>query len=746
LAKKKRRKHRKKRIVSSPPPQREDLLRKENESDSVSPPLRKKTVLILIPLVIVIAAALVIFLFLRRGDKIQRNSDLNVLLVTLDTTRADRIGCYGHERAKTPSLDSLAAAGVRFSKAYCQVPLTLPSHCSLLTSSYPLSHNVHNNGSYSLASDSTTLAEILQERGYRTAAFVSSFTVDSRFGLDQGFEVYDDTFKEDEIIKHYRSERRAETVFTSFSKWLDANNEQKFFCWVHFFDPHIPYEPPPPFKEEFASDPYDGEIAYMDLFIGKTIERLNDKNLLDSTLIILVGDHGEALGEKGEKDHGVFIYDNTLKVPFIMHNKSILPAGEVVSPRVRVIDIMPTILDILNVPLPESLQGTSLIPYIERKRKDDLPSYVETYYPKENYGWSELTGWIDREWKFIQAPKEELYNLKTDPSEETNLIYQERETAQQMKKNLSDLIKDHSVETGTGRRTLTSEEEERLRALGYVGGGFSEDALKGDLPDPKDRIEEFQIIFQAKMYEFQQNYSKAIESYKKIIALEPKMPVNYNYLASIYIKTKRLEEAAEILRQGINNTTDPYRLLSRLAIVYAQQGKLKEALEANEAALLIKPDYFDALLSLGGIKSRMGNYEQALSFYTKALDIEPENRFVRLDYAHALAGAGRTEEALSIYSRLESAFPEDSRIQEDLGIFYASQGKLQTALAHFKKAVDLKPSPPTYLNYAVMLEKVGNLEDAVRYLRLYLETTTEQNTPRKLNAQRVLAQWERRLK
>jgi len=342
---KKRKKTKKKNaaIYSVPSPKRPS----EEIEKGIACIKQKKISLILIPLFVILIFVCSPFVFSMAQSEAKKNSEVNILLVTLDTTRADRIGCYGYEEAKTPNMDSLALDGVVFSNAYCQVPLTLPSHCSILTGTYPLYHQVHNNGFYYLSPSCLTLAEILKERGFKTAAFVSSFTVDSRFGIDQGFDFYDDKFMEEEILKNFTSERKAEKVFASFSNWLDENYRQKFFCWIHFFDPHVPYDPPPPFKEEFSGRPYDGEIAYMDHYIGKMLEKIKEKNIADNTLIILAGDHGEAFGEKNEVDHGFFIYDVTLRVPLIFYSQNYLPKGLAVNARVRLIDIMPSILEML---------------------------------------------------------------------------------------------------------------------------------------------------------------------------------------------------------------------------------------------------------------------------------------------------------------------------------------------------------------------------------------------------------------
>jgi arylsulfatase A-like enzyme len=388
-------------------------------------PLWGKPVLALSAVLIVVLMAFLFFRILRPGIKIKKDGRLNVVLVTLDTTRADRIGCYGWTRARTPNLDGLATAGVRFENVYSQVPLTTPAHCSIMTGTYPLFHKVHNNGSYVLPAEVTTLAETLKGRGFETAAFVGSFTVDSRLGLAQGFDVYDDRLTEGEAFKPLNAERKAEKVYAAFRGWLDRSEKRPFFCWVHFFDPHLPYEPPAPYSVDFADSPYDGEIAYMDHYVGQVIAALREKNLLPETLLVLAGDHGEAFGEKVESGHGIFLYDGTLRVPMIFSAEGHLPRGLVLKPRVRLIDIAPSILDLLGLPAPAEIQGTSLLPHISGRQKANLGSYVETYFPRENYGWSELVGLIEGDWKLIKAPKPELYNLKTDPREIVNAFVQE---------------------------------------------------------------------------------------------------------------------------------------------------------------------------------------------------------------------------------------------------------------------------------------------------------------------------------
>lgn len=704
----------------------------------------KKILIYLFPLLFLIMAVILLFLFFIPKERVKRNSLLNVLLVTLDTTRADRIGCYGYEKAKTPNLDSLALGGVKFSNTYCQVPLTCPSHCSILTGTYPLYHRVHNNGTYYLNPELLTLAEILKSTGFKTAAFVSSFTVDSRFGLDQGFDFYDDKFAEEEVFKALKSEKKADKVFASFSDWLDKNASDQIFCWLHFFDPHLPYDPPSPFKEEFLDSPYDGEIAYMDYYVGKTIEKLREKDILDKTLVILVGDHGEAFGEKEVAGHGVFLYDVTMKVPLIFYAENHFPPGKAVKARVRLIDLMPSILDMLNIPMNKEIQGISLLPYIEGRRKENLSSYVETYYPKENYGWSELIGLIDGDWKYIQAPKEELYNLKKDPEEKINVFQRERKVASEKKDKLKEMMKSYSSEISTEKREMTAEEKERLRSLGYVD--LAEDISNGQLPDPKDRIDELKMVHQAEMYEFQGNYQEAARIFERILSIRSTTPSSYVNLALMYAKAKKFDAAIQVLEKGIQKIPDSEILLSRLGHTYLVLGKSKKALESMQAVLKINPRYFDALLASAWILGIMGKKEEALSYYKKALEIEPENKFLRMNYAINLATSGMFDEAIEFYNSLKIEYPDDYQIYQNLGITYGNLGNLDKSVENLERAISIHPTPFSYLNLAVALRKKGELREAIHYLKLYLENAQGEDEARVREVRKELVTWEKMLK
>lgn len=708
---------------------------------------RKKRIpffLILLSIFILGIAALIILLSQKPQIQVKKDSSLNVLLITLDTTRADRLGCYGYSKAETPNLDSLSENGVQFLNAYCQVPLTTPSHGSIHTGTYPLYHNVRNNGQY-LSPEIVTLAEVLKNKGLKTAAFVSSFTVDSRFGFDQGFEVYDDKFGEEQTFKPLNSERRAEEVYSSFAQWMDKNTADQFFCWVHFFDPHLPYVPPSPYRERFSDQLYDGEIAYMDEYVGKTINKLKQNNLMDKTIIILAGDHGEALGEKGERGHGVFLYESTMRVPLIFHAQNHLPSGEIISTRVRLIDLMPSILDIMEIPEPEEIQGQSLLPVIQSGQKNHYSTYIESRFALENFGWHELVGLIDGDWKYIKAPQEELYNLAQDPEEEKNLIHEQKKIHLEKKNKLDQMIKDFSSASfDSQKRSLSSEEMQKLRSLGYIGGG--EAPSSGKRPDPKDKVDELHLIQRALQYELEENYKEAAFIYKQLISSTPDAPNYYVNLALMQAQMKRFDEATQTLDKGLEVIPDSKVLLHRLGHTYLATGKAEKALHTFQKLLETDPQNFDALLVSAWILSSTEEKEEAQKYFRKALEIEPENKFARKNYALCLATSNRLTEAIDIYNKLKKEYPEDHEIYQDLGIAYGSMGDITKSIQNLEKAISIHPTPTAYFNLAVAMKKNNNLKEAAHYLRLYLKNSSGENERKILQARHELQNIEKRLK
>jgi len=348
----------------------------------------------------------------------------NVLLVTIDTLRADRVGCYGHAPALTPTLDGLASRGVRFATAVAHVPLTGPSHASVLTGVTPLGHGFRDNGGYVLLAEVRTAAEDFGKAGYRTAAFVSGFPLNRRFGFDRGFEAYDDHFpKGNDPRRAAHVERFADATTDAVLRWLETPDatpgRRPFFLWVHYYDPHAPYEPPGELAARFRGEPYDGEVAFVDQQLGRLLRRLEEKAELARTLILATSDHGEGLGEHGEVSHGLFIYDSTLKVPFVVAGPGVSP-GRIDPTVARGIDVLPTLLDLAGMKARPEIEGRSLRPAIEGREMSDAPAYAETLYPLRELGWAPLFAWRTSRHKMIEAPTPELYDLESDPGETQN--------------------------------------------------------------------------------------------------------------------------------------------------------------------------------------------------------------------------------------------------------------------------------------------------------------------------------------
>lgn len=682
---------------------------------------RIRTFLVAATLLLVLVTALIILKdkFVTGRTQLE-TGNWNVLLITLDTTRADRLGCYGYRAGWTPSLDELAAAGTRFQNAYCQVPLTLPSHASILTGLNPCRHGVHNNGNYSLPPEFTTLAELLKERGLATAAFVASFSVDSRFGLAQGFETYDDFFEPGQAFKTYNAERPANGVYEAFSRWLEKNYASRFFAWVHFFDPHFPYNPPPEFARKFQSDPYDGEVAFMDRYVGRVVELLKIYGCYDRTLVIIAGDHGEAFGEKVEQGHGLFLYEMAVRVPFIVVGPG-LPSGQVINRPVRLIDIMPTVTDLLGIRQLPQIDGQSLKPLLLGQKLKPSEIYLESFFPRENYGWSELLGIISEDWKYIQAPRPELYNLKTDPGENNNLYSDGNRTASRLKSRLEKIITGATGLASAGRE-MTPAERERLRSLGYLQVAGPQ--TKGALPDPKDRLDELRAYQEAGLLELRGQLEAAEQAYARLVERAPNLESSYLNLSRVQGLQKKHPEAAATLKRGLEALPGSDHLLSKLAQVLLLAGRRVEAMEAAGQALSINSTNYDALVVALTVSEEEGKIDEALGYADRALLIEPENEMIRLSKAENLVRSGRQKEAVEVYAGLAADFPENAFYNLNLAVIYNLLGEYEKSLPVLERVVKLKPSPKAYLNLAIACLETRRWPEAARAFELYLADTT----------------------
>lgn len=656
-------------------------------------------------------------------------SDLNVLFITLDTTRADHIGCYGYPQIKTPNIDALAAEGVKFENATAQCPLTLPSHSSMFTGSYPFFHGVRDNGGFYLEDDQVTLAEVIRGAGWTTSAFIGAFVLDSRWGINQGFDYYYDNF---DFAKYKKIsldsvQREGGEVIKAFFDWYDANSPPKFFSWIHLYDPHTPYEPPEPFKTEYGGRDwglYDGEIAYADSLIGRVLDRLREKGVLDRTAVVIVGDHGESLGEHHESSHGFFIYDATLAVPMIVRLPSSVIRGKAVSAQVRNIDLMPTVCDLLGLPVPASVQGRSLIPLMAGEDKSDVrEAYSESYYPRYHYGWSELKSLRSSKYKYIQSPRPELYDLALDPRERNNLFGEDRALGDKFGRELKKLEEEMSRKgiEGKGPQQLDDDSREKLMALGYIGGFTSGAKLSqtGNLGDPKDKIILFNKIKMAEGASSDREYDDALNLLDQVIKEDPGIMEARQVRANIYLQLDRAEEAVEECKEALKVDTDYNAAVFTLAQAYRKLGKFDEAIAGFERAIQLDPRDAKPHVNLGEIYLDKKDLDRAIAHFEQAIQIDPEHSSL----AHNNLGAALLEKKMPERAEQEilKALELRPRIPDahyNLGLVFEGRGDLARAAEEYKKEIEIHPGAhPAHFNLALLYGKMGRLEEQVDELK-----------------------------
>jgi arylsulfatase A-like enzyme/Tfp pilus assembly protein PilF len=719
------------------------MTRPKKKTSSLKNPFRKT---ILIGLLAALTLALVFYFFSnrRRASEVQVNPLSNILIITLDTTRADRLGCSGYAAAGTPNLDRLARSGVRCQAAYSPVPLTLPAHCSIFSGSYPPAHQVRNNGSYFLPAAVSTLAEMLRDRGFRTSAFVSSFILDSRFGLDQGFDVYDDDFGAG-TGKTYQSERPAKEVFNAFSRWLSGRADHKFFSWIHFFDPHAPYDPPEPFRSAFADNPYDGEIACVDHYIGAIITLLEEKKLLQNTLLVIAGDHGEAFGEHGEFGHQVFCYQENLLVPLIFNAPGRLPEHRLIRQKVSLTDIMPTILDFLQIPRPAVSGGQSLLPAMNNAILPDRDIFVESLFAQEAFGCAPLQGIIQKNLKYIDLPKPELYDLRNDPDERENLISRAAASSLKMKKSLKEFNSRFSGNSGQSSRRLTAAEKNTLAALGYITGSVPV-APATARPDPKDKIAGWQKFNQGAEQAANNQFGDAEKNLRQAIAMIPEYAGSYTILANLYYKQGKSEQALALLAEAMTRLGSDATLKTEFAALLIKMNRLDQALvllrELEKMNLVDKKAFIFS--QLGQIYEQRENFPQAISAYRRAHETEPENSDYARRLAYLLHRSNRLAEALEIYQRLEPITPEDIQLTRDMAIIYAQLGEYPLAKKYFEKALQRSPDPNLYFNFALLLARQGDFRQAAAMMEKFLAAAGPESAQAQAG-RRYLAAWQNKL-
>ena len=597
------------------------------------------------------------------------NSSLNVVVLTIDTLRADHIGCYGYKQIRTPNIDALAAEGTRFEHAYTPVPVTLPAHSAIFTGTYPMLSGMHDFSANKLSAQQLTLASVLKQQGYVTGAVIGSAVLDSRFGLNQGFDFYYDHFDFSRLDESNldEMERPGDVVADQALDWLGKNYQKKFFLWMHLYDPHYPYHPPAPYNQEYASHLYDGEIAFADAQVGRLLRFLKDKGLYQSTVVVLAGDHGESLGEHGEKTHGFFIYNATLHVPLLVHVPE-TKQQKLVSRPVNLVDIMPTVLRILKMEVPPQVQGQDLLALISQespdKREDDTRTlYAETFLPRLHFNWSELRGAETKNYHFIDAPKPELYDLVRDPGETQNLFNQKKAVAEEMRAKLARVIREYSASAELAEKTgLDPALMERLKSLGYAGfsGGGNPTISSRDLPDPKDRIQVYELISDAISDSQHGSYQQSVEKLEAVLKTEPQsVPAHY--------------------LQGLN---------------YYRMKNFPAAVEQLQRVVELSPDYALALFHLGVAYGHIGQTDQSIASLKRALQLDPTNFTAAYDLGVAYLQKKMTSEAMAALHQSLSIRDDYAAPHRVLGELLLSQGQVDEAIEQLRRAAELTPQDP----------------------------------------------------
>ena len=620
----------------------------------------------------------------------------NVVLITIDTLRADHIGCYGYGQIRTPNIDALAADGARFERAYTAVPVTLPSHTVMFTGTYPMLSGMHDFAANKLNPTQPTLASVLKEHGYATAAVIGSAVLDSRFGLNRGFDFYYDHFDFNRLQESNleEMERPGNLVADVALDWLSKNYSRKFFLWMHLYDPHYPYRPPPPYASEYKDRPYDGEIAFADAQVGRLIRFLKSKGRYANTLIVLSGDHGESLGEHGEKTHGFFIYNATLHVPFIIH----LPGGP--SPRValpRIVpdlvslaDLMPTVLQTLKLNIPPQVQGRNLLPMIRAKEPEEARSlYGETFLPRLHFNWSELRGIETANYHFIDAPRPELYDLAHDPGETQNLYAEKKAVAEEMRARLAALIRQYSAGQELAEKTgLDPALMERLKSLGYAGfsGGGSPTITDRALPDPKDRIQVYELISDAIAQSQHGDYSNSTEKLNLALKTEPdSVPVHY-LLGLNYYRMHEFPKAVGQLERVLQLSPEYALAAFQLGLAYARSGDFDHAIQALKRALELDATNFSAAYNLGVVYQQKQMVTEAMEAFRQSLSIAPDYPLGHRGLGEALLHQGQVDDALTELRRAVELAPLDPGNHAALAKALSAKGLDSEAQEEIRKA------------------------------------------------------------
>jgi choline-sulfatase len=656
----------------------------------------------------------------------------NVVLVTIDTLRADRVGVYGHAAAHTPTLDRLAGEGVLLEDAVVQVPQTRPSHASIFTGLLPYEHGIRDNYSHALAAGTPTMASLLRAAGWATAGFVGAYPVSRPSGLDRGFSVFDDPFSSlDVTTREAPTERRAGEVVDHALAWLRKPRGKPFFAWVHLYDPHAPYEAPPPWGERFAKSPYDGEVAYADAELGRLVAWLDGAGLRSRTLVVVTSDHGEGLGEHGEDEHMFFVYDSTLHVPLVLSWPGRLPPGIRVGGQFRSVDLLPTLLELLGVPAPPTSGVSRAAVLRSGGRIPRSESYAETLYSQLHFGYAPLRALRGDGWKYIGAPHPELYHLADDPGETRNLIDERASVAAAMRKALRAC--DRGASSPPELPEVDPAVAERLAALGYVDGE-AVPAGAGSGIDPKDRIAELQA--------YQRDTRRGIDLYRRRSFAEaarvldrlargpiPSFNVEF-YLGRSLLEERRFAEAIPHLRRAVEMAPSRRSLsglaaapvYARLVEAYAGAGQMGTAMKTLDEALEASPANAELLRARGTLLLRQGDLAGARAALEKARGVDASEPRLHVELSNVYRNLGDLARARDEAREALRLDPDSPDAHVAHGLVLGALGREPEAGRAFREALRRAPDHPDALFYLGSVElRAGHAKEALPLLERLVE-------------------------
>ena len=690
-----------------------------------------------------------------------RSDQLNVLLVTLDTTRTDRIGVYarplGVPAPETPALDSLAEAGATFLQASSVTPLTLPAHATLMTGLLPAAHGVRDNGGFRLSDNHKTLAEAFVAAGFHTGGFVSAYVLDHKWGIAQGFERYFDDFDLEKVktLSLGEIQRPGDETIAQAMQWIDGlklSNRpgnapgERFFAWVHLYDPHTPHTPPEPWKSLYPHAPYNAEIAWTDSLVGRLLEYLEASGLREQTIVAVIGDHGEGLGDHGEAEHGFFIYRSTSWVPFLLDAPYAAVQGRVVTAPVGQADVAPTLLELAGVAGGlDSGQGRSLVPLLagEADPPGALPrAYSEIFLPRLHYGWSELRSLRRDRWHFIEAPRAELYDIEADPGETRNLAESERPVVRALRAELAAL--DATVKPAEAGSAPVEEDEETMRALAALGyiGGQAPDTGKSfrELPDPKDRLDVYAKMGRARGLSRGKESAEAAKLLEEVLAEAPEVVDAWFTLANVMFRQHNWEKAAEYYRETLKRRPDHDWAMIGLADTFVARGEIDAAVAGYRKYLEGDPKNAQILYRMAQVELDAGRDADAERGFRQTLEVEPKT--ARAEVGLAVV-AFRRKDFAAAHAALDRAQAIDRKAKHsryNRALVLEAQGRLADAADAYRDEIaDHATSFKAYFNLGRLLEAMGDRAGALAALRSAVSANEDYAVGRLFLARALLA-------